>query len=102
MEYTPEEQNRLHVTNALMNSLLQLVSIMDRDLLLKEEQVMSRKISEYEAIGIIDGLKYYEKLRKMRALYTRLCAVNNLIQTFLDTNEKIEEADIEKLKEGLN
>lgn len=97
-----KESQDMIITDALLKSLVQIIQLMNYDVLKREEHRMSDNISKYEAIGIIDGLAYFEKLKNMRAIYTRLCAVNNLIQTFYDTNKNIEGEELFGPRTDLN
>jgi hypothetical protein len=71
--------------DVFMLSILEIIKCMDIDTLFKQEKDMSEYISRYEAIGIIDGLAYYEKLNRLRIMYSRLCAIVHLITVFKET-----------------
>lgn len=72
-----------------MEALFIFISKIDVDSLREYEAILNKKVGNYEAIGIIDGLDYYKKIDDMKARYERLKSLINLIDTFNDTQNKI-------------
>jgi protein-tyrosine phosphatase len=72
-----------------LNSLFEILSILDLERLKTFKLDFENNLSQYEAIGIIDGHDYFKKLGNMKARYERLKAIINLIETFYSTQEDI-------------
>jgi hypothetical protein len=66
-------------------TLSTLAISMNIDRLKEFQEDYKNEISQYEAIGIIDGHEYFNKLNKMQARYKRLVALISFITVSIET-----------------
>ena len=78
-----------------LESLICFAMSIDKILLEKCLNKLKKEVTQYEAIGIIDGMSYFDRLDNRKALYKRMKSILDMINVFHDTDKHI------KKKEGL-
>jgi len=69
--------------------LFGFISTLNVDRLKEFKQELENQVSNYEAIGILDGHNYFRKLDDMQARHKRIISLINLIDIFKETQNKI-------------
>lgn len=68
---------------------------MDHLTALKEiQEILRSELAGYEAIGIMDGTSYFEKVESRKAIKKRLDGLIGLMETLEETNCKIKELEV--------
>ncbi|MBV6342341.1 hypothetical protein [Candidatus Magnetobacterium casense] len=72
-----------------IQNLVMLAGMMDLERLKKFREELGDALSQYEAIGFMDGLSYLGKLRDMRGRFKRLEALIKFIEVSRETNPDV-------------
>ena len=72
-----------------LNSLFEILSILDLERLKEFKKDFEDNLSQYEALRIIDGHDYFKKVDDMKAKHQRLKAIINLIEIFHSTQNMV-------------